>query len=123
MIRGALSVQAGQGFCGARVGESDIQIGLSLETTAGAILSPTGSVSTQQAGTANGFVDFSRTLGFPTSGPVFNLPAGFTVNSAEGVIVNNQFVSVPTVPEPGTLLLLGTGLLTLASRFRSRKSS
>lgn len=115
------SAQAGQ--CAGRVGENTISVGLSLQTTAEATLSPTGSVFTQQAGAANGFVDFSRTLEFPTSGPVFNLPAGFTVNSADGAIVNNQFVGFPTVPEPGTLLLLGTSLLTLASRFRRSKSS
>jgi len=52
--------------------------------------------------------DFSDTLFFPTTGPVFNLPPGFTLNSVEADIINNQLVSA--VPEPGTLLLLGSGL-------------
>jgi hypothetical protein len=36
--------------------------------------------------------DFSHTLSFPTVGPVFDLPSGYTVNSVDGLIVNNQFV-------------------------------
>jgi hypothetical protein len=35
--------------------------------------------------------DFSNTLSFPLSGPVFNLPAGFTLNSVQAHIVNNHF--------------------------------
>jgi hypothetical protein len=31
---------------------------------------------------------------FPTTGPVFNLPAGWTANSVDGRIVNNMFVVV-----------------------------
>ncbi|MBI3838904.1 MAG: PEP-CTERM sorting domain-containing protein [Planctomycetia bacterium] len=50
-------------------------------------------------------VHFSHTFGFPTSGPVFNLPDGFTANSPEGQIANNNFV-----PEPSTLALAAIGL-------------
>jgi hypothetical protein len=57
---------------------------------------------------------FGNTMGFPTSGPVFTLPEGYTVNSADGSIQNNRFVGASTaVPEPGTLALLGVGALTL----------
>jgi hypothetical protein len=48
---------------------------------------------------------------FTTTGPVFNLPAGWTANSADGRIVNNVLV-----PEPSTGLLVLTGLLGLAAR-------
>jgi hypothetical protein len=34
--------------------------------------------------------DFSHTLGFPTSGPIFNLPDGYTVNSISGLIVTHS---------------------------------
>jgi hypothetical protein len=36
--------------------------------------------------------DFAHTASFPTSGPVFNLPAGYTVNSAQAGITGNTFV-------------------------------
>jgi len=57
--------------------------------------------------------DFSGTLAFASDVPVFALPAGYTANSVEGGIVNNQFV-----PEPSTALLVLTGLLGFAGRRR-----
>ena len=39
--------------------------------------------------------DFSHTLSFALTGPVFNVPDGYTVDSAEAGIVNNSFVGVP----------------------------
>lgn len=69
------------------------------------------------AGTAgtSAFSLFFDTLSFPTTGPVFNLPPGYSVNSAEAGIVNNQF---STVPEPGALVLFATGLVgILVKRF------
>ncbi len=58
--------------------------------------------------------DFSHTLSFPTSGPVFNLSDGFTLNSAQANIVNNH-IPAESVPEPGTLPLLAFGLPALAA--------
>ena len=47
---------------------------------------------------------------FATTGPVFNLPAGWTANSVDGSIVNNMFI----IPEPSAALLLLGGLIGLA---------
>jgi hypothetical protein len=57
--------------------------------------------------------DFGSTLTFSTSGPAFDLPGGYTVNSVSADIVNNQYWGGTTVsaPEPGTLFLLGSGSL------------
>ena len=62
-------------------------------------------------------VQFARTGNFALSGTQsFNLVAGATVN-AQGSV--NVFAS-PTVPEPGSMLLLGAGLLMVARRFRKQ---
>ena len=63
-----------------------------------------------------------NSLGFPTSGPIFNFfddisgnaIGGFTVNIPELGIADNRLVSaVVAVPEPAALSLFGTGLLAL----------
>lgn len=69
------------------------------------------------AGTAgtSAFSLFFDTLSFSTTGPVFDLPPGYTVNSVDAGIVNNQF---STAPEPGALILFATGLVgILVKRF------
>ncbi len=53
-------------------------------------------------------VDFANTTSLGST--VFNLPDGFTANSQQSGIVNNSFGVTATVPEPGTLELLGLGL-------------
>ena len=54
--------------------------------------------------------NFSNTLTLGSSnGQVFNLPAGYTANSIDGMIVNNRLV-----PEPSTAVLLILGILQCA---------
>jgi hypothetical protein len=64
-------------------------------------------VSAQGAGTSN----FGSTVRFPLDRPVFDLPPGYTVNSASAGIVDNH-----VVPEPTTGALLGLGLAGLSRR-------
>lgn len=68
--------------------------------------------------------NFGDTLSFATTGPVFDLPEGFTVNSASGQIVDNRWVgaSASPVPEPSSLALLGVGMLGLLGYGRQRRS-
>ena len=54
--------------------------------------------------------DFGGTLTFAQGTPVFDLPPGYTADSIDGNIVDNQFVGPPTVP-----MLGGPALATLAS--------
>ena len=64
--------------------------------------------------------DFGHTLSFPKDRPVFDLPPGFTANSAAFGIVDNQYV----VPEPATAVAIGLAVIGgLAGRLARRKSS
>jgi hypothetical protein len=54
--------------------------------------------------------DFEHTLTFAPDRPVFNLPAGYTANSAAAGIVDNQYV----IPEPSSAMLCATALLAVA---------
>jgi hypothetical protein len=62
--------------------------------------------------------DFSATVKFPTSGPVFVLPAGYTVHSPSAGIVDNAVA----VPEPAGIFLVATAAAAFCVRFRSRNS-
>jgi hypothetical protein len=87
--------------------------------------------------TSEGFADFGSTLAFPTTGAVFNLLDGYTVESVGARIAGNAFVGeepgepgpgpgpgpdpVPGVPEPASLALLLAGAAVLAERARRRR--
>ena len=74
------------------------------------------------AGLSEAHSDFGSTLAFPTSGAVFNLPAGYTVDSVGARIQNNEFVDAPVsgaVPEPASVALLVGGVAALGAWSRS----
>ena len=55
--------------------------------------------------------EFGQSMGIPIEGPVFNLPNGYTADSVDFDIVNNQFVA--PVPVPAAALLFGSALGSL----------
>jgi len=71
-------------------------------------------------GTAAGSSDFSRTLTFPGSGVVLNLPEGWTANSLDGCIVDNHFVC-GSAPEPAAALVGAVSLGSLLALARRRR--
>ncbi|HTR37308.1 MAG TPA: PEP-CTERM sorting domain-containing protein [Bryobacteraceae bacterium] len=86
---------------------------MTLNTNAGVAGYVNGNGSADATGGAN-FID---TVSFPFSGVVFDLPDGYTVNSAEGMIVDNHFVgaeNTSAVPEPGSLPILLAGFAAIA---------
>lgn len=75
-----------------------------------------GGLSTSFDAFADALVDFSHTVTFATSGPVFNIPEGYSANSAEAGITNNTFV-----PEPSTAALLVIGCVAALVVRRPRR--
>ncbi|GIU79085.1 MAG: hypothetical protein KatS3mg005_2323 [Bryobacteraceae bacterium] len=80
-----------------------------------------------QFGDAYGFANASNTLYFPLEGAVFNLPEGYSAVIYGMNVEGNRVVGLDNggggggeIPEPGTMALIGAGLLALgaASRFR-----
>ena len=77
---------------------------------------------------AAGAADFAHTLTFISGEPVFNLPAGMTIDSLDAGIIDNHYTVSATppssspVPEPASLTLTGLGLAAAAYR-RIRRTS
>ena len=91
----------------AHVGDT-LTVGLGIFSAASlSVTSPTNGVFEASA---------HVTLTLPTDRPVFNLPAGYTVSTADRRIVDNQFV-----PEPDSPAMGGVGLSALALARRSRR--
>jgi hypothetical protein len=76
----------------------------------------TTGLALKTGGTANLAFDNTVSLGLADGGPVFDLPAGFSANSAEANIVANQ------VPEPSSWLSGICSLATVALILRRRSS-
>lgn len=89
-----------------------LSIGLSVTATAISLSTPPpGNLTSAEA-------QFAHTLTFATAGNVFNLPSGYTANSAGAGIQNNLYV----VPEASTVALVGaTGIAFLFHLARRRQ--
>jgi hypothetical protein len=79
------------------------------------------------SGLSETVVDYGSTLSLSTSGPVFDLPVGFTASSISADVVDNTWLGSPVdpviVPEPGravTLFAGGIGLVLLQRDRRAR---
>jgi len=86
---------------------------LSIATFSGTALLST-SVPAAAEGSATSKADFGGTVHLPASGPVFDLPEGFSVNSVEANIVDNEWTGTPVtapLPQPDYCGDLGTVLL------------
>lgn len=69
---------------------------------------------------SNGESSSEAKLWLPINTPLFNLPEGFTVNSADGAIVNNYYTAVPE-PEH-YFALAGAGLALFGLYRRARRT-
>ncbi len=67
----------------------------------------TRATGARQLGMVVSLADFTGGLSFPTAGDVFNLPEGFSINSASSNIKNNRFEAGGDPPEPEKVFVEG----------------
>ena len=97
-------------------------IQLATLATASAVSGFTGLGLPSGTITAQLLVDFGNTTNLSLTGPIFNLPQGFSVSSAAAGISNNQLGA--SIPSPVTLPLLLAGLAGLGLiGWRRRKAA
>jgi hypothetical protein len=108
-------------FITAHVGDT-LTVGLGLFTAA--------SVTASQVGFWGASASLMHTISFATDGPLFVLPDGLTLNTPDGLIVDNRFVPdgatapVPTaVLEPSTLALFALTFPILGAFARRRRQT
>jgi hypothetical protein len=101
--------------------------------TTGSITVPVGSVvfvellletTSAASGGGSAHVDFGNSLDFITGRDLFNLPQGFSVNSASSFVTNNRFLpngAPRSVPEPASTALFGIALLAMMPGARRRR--
>jgi len=87
-----------------------VYISLLMETGAGATALGTGTVH------ADNSFDFVQ------GSDLFNLPDGYTVNSADSFIINNRFAPLTAAPEPSALVLGTIGLVSCIGLGRRRRN-
>jgi hypothetical protein len=101
--------------------------------TTGSITVPVGSLvfvellletTSAASGGGSAHVSFGNSLDFITGQDLFNLPQGYSVNSASSFVTNNRFLpngTPPSVPEPGSTALFGIALFAMMIGARRRK--
>jgi hypothetical protein len=92
-----------------------LQLELWMTLASGALVGKTSGGSDAPTGSAVATADFGETLRLPDPGPVFELPAGFTVNSAQAAIANNR------LPEPAAAAGAAAAIAALLARARLRR--
>jgi len=102
-----------------------LDLGRTYQLTAWIMSDAASGYSADNNGNTTLTVDFGSTMSFPASGAVFNLPEGFSVNSADGAIVNNLWIDprpAAVVPIPAAVWLFGSGLLGLIGVARRKEA-
>jgi hypothetical protein len=84
-------------------------------------LSAYGIAFTNGGNATQGKNDMSSTFSWATSGPVFNIAGGGTVNSVQGGISNNLFGGGASAPEPASLVFLALGATLVIVHRRNLK--
>jgi hypothetical protein len=79
-------------------------------------------LTSAQAQGASATSTFSNSLDLAVGRDLFDLPVGYTVNSATSLITDNQFTpQIAAVPEPDAVVLLGLGLAMMVGTLRPRR--